>query len=129
MILKSLLIWALIIPLAIMNGIMRDSLVSPLIGSKYALALSGIILCVLIFIISYFLITFLGQGSQKQYLIMGVVWVILTIIFETILSLAMGNSYPTIIKSYNILTGYLWLLDIIFIGITPILVAKIQNII
>ena len=127
MLLKSILIWISIIPLAIVNGGLRQRILDPLFGEKFANPISGLILCILIFIISLIFIPRLGKGNTRIYLIMGIIWVLLTIIFETILGLIMGNTFKEIINAYNITTGNLWLIVVVFMGIVPFLVAKIKH--
>ena len=39
----------------------------------------------------------------------------------------MGIGLNEIINSYNITTGNLWLIVVIFIGIVPLLIAKIRR--
>ena len=129
MIKKSILIWLSIIPLAILNGILRESVIAPLIGMKYALPVSGISLCLLIFIVSLIFIPKLGKGTKKTYWIIGGLWTSLTILFETIMGLASGNNFDEMIKAYDITTGNLWLLVVIFVGIIPLRIAKIKRII
>ena len=128
MLLKSLLIWLSIIPLAILNGGLRQRILEPVFGIKIANPVSGLILCLLIFIVSFIFIPQLGNGNIGTYLIMGVLWLFLTIVFETILGLFMGNSFKEIVNAYNITTGNLWLIVVIFTGIVPLLVAKIRHI-
>lgn len=58
---------------------------------------------------------------------MGLLWVILTIIFETSINLIIGKNFVEIVKAYNITTGNLWLLVMISIGCLPRLVARIKH--
>ena len=127
MIKKSILIWLLFVPLAILNGGLRENIIEHMIGSIYANLISCIILCILIFIVSFFLIPRLGKGSRKIYIRIGVLWIFLTILFETLLGLLMGLTINDVINSYNITTGNFWLIVVIFIGITPLYIAKIKK--
>ena len=129
MLFKSILLWLSMFPLAILNGALRDKVIAPLIGMGYAKPLSGLTLCLLIFIVSLIFISKLGKGSRKDYVLMGLLWLLLTIIFETAMGLSLGNSYEEIVSAYNITTGDLWLLVVLFVGILPYLSAKIKHII
>jgi hypothetical protein len=127
--LKSILIWFSILVLAILNGAFRNYITTPLIGEKYSRPMSGITLCGLIFIDSLFFIPLLGKGLKRTYIQMGILWVLLTIIFETILGLVQGMSFNKIINAYNITTGDLWLIVVLFIGFVPMIIAKMKHII
>jgi hypothetical protein len=128
MIKKSLLIWLSIIPLAILNGGFREAFLNPRLGESYAQPLSGIILCLLIFIVSLIFIPRIGKGTPKTYWKIGILWIASTITFETVFGLAMGNRFGELLKAYDITTGNLWLMVVLFIGIAPWLVTKIKRI-
>jgi hypothetical protein len=61
MIKKSILIWLLIIPLAILNGGLRMEVLIPWLGESCAEPISGVILCLLIFIVSLIFIPRIGK--------------------------------------------------------------------
>ena len=127
-IIKALLIWCAIIPLAILNGGLRDEIIFPLLG-ELALPISCILLCILIFIISIIFIPRLGKHSKKKYLTVGILWIVLTVIFEFLIGFAMGNSFAELINAYDITTGNLWSLVVLFTGISPLLAAKTRKLI
>jgi len=127
MIKKSIIIWLSIIPLAILNGALREAFLTPWLGESYAQPVSGIILCLLILIVSLVFIPRIGKGEQKTYWKIGILWITLTIVFETIFGLAMDSSFSELLKAYDITTGNLWLLVVLFIGVAPSLTAKIKQ--
>ena len=129
MIKRSIVIWLSIIPLAILNGAFREMFLMSWIGERYAEPVSGIILCLLIFIVSWIFIPRIGKGEQKTYWKIGILWIALTIVFETIFGLAVGNTFMELIKAYDVTTGNLWLLVVLFTGIAPWLVAKKRKLI
>ena len=60
------------IPLAILNGGFREIFLSPRLGESYAQPISGIILLILIFFVSFIFIPRIGNGSEKTYWKIGV---------------------------------------------------------
>jgi hypothetical protein len=70
----------------------------------------------------------LGKGNSKTYCKIGVLWILLTVVFETALGYVMGNSFFDILRAYDIRTGNLWLIIVIFTGLMPYLVAKTKKI-
>ena len=127
MIKKSILIWLSIIPLAILNGIFREEVLTDWLGAEYSLPISGITLSLLILIISFLFIPKLGRGTTKTYWLIGLLWVALTLLFETGMGLFMGKTFYEIVNAYDVTTGNLWLFVVLFIGCTPQLVAKFKN--
>jgi hypothetical protein len=127
MIKKSILIWLSITPLAILNGGLRETFLTPWLGEHLSRPISGILLCFMIFIVSFIFIPKIGKGNEKTYIKIGVLWVSLTIIFETVLGLVTRMSCGEIFKAYDITSGNLWLIVVLFIGFAPWLVAKING--
>jgi hypothetical protein len=127
MIKKSLLIWLAIVPLAILNGAFRDMVINPLINDKYGRPLSCFSLCLIIFALCYFTIPRIGKGTAKTYWIIGLWWMLLTVLFETGMGLVMGITFSELMKAYDITTGNFWLLVVLFTGIAPWLTAKTRK--
>jgi hypothetical protein len=127
MVRKSFLIWLAIIPLAILNGVFREIVVSPLIGERYGQPLSGISLCLIIFVICCVFIPKLGKGSAGTYWKIGFLWILLTVLFEFGFGLLTGDTIWELIKAYDIRTGNLWSLVVLFTGIAPYLTARIRQ--
>ena len=126
-IIKSLAVWALIIPLSIVNGFVRNSVLEPFMG-KYALPASGITLCAMIFALCWFLVPRLGEGNRKTYRIVGVLWVLLSVVFEYSVGIfLLGASWTELAAAYNPASGDLWLLVLVCIGIAPLFTAKMQS--
>lgn len=125
---KSMLIWLGIIPLAILNGGLREAVLIPLLGS-IALPISGILLSALSFLLTYIFIPRLGKNKQSAYIKIGFVWILATIAFEFVLGFATGESLENMLAVYNILSGNLWPFVVVFIGLTPWLTAKVKKII
>ena len=110
-ILKSLIIWICFIPAAILNGGLREYVLAPAIGQKWALPASGIILNGLIFLITWLMYPRLIKNStRKGKWLTGIVWMLLTVIFEFATGITGGNSISELLAAYNPLTGNLWLL-------------------
>lgn len=128
MIIKSIAIWLLIVPLAVLNGTLRDKVISPLIGEVCALPLSGVTLCLLIFVVCRFLFPFLPKGTQNDYLMAGLIWMLLTVFFESAMGyFFMHKSLLELVKAYDFTTGNLWLFVTLFTGIAPWLTGKLSH--
>ena len=123
---KSFLIWMGLIPLAFINGGFRELFLIPRLG-HIGLPISAIILCLMIFLLSYIFIPKLGNSDKKTFLKIGIYWALATVVFEVLLGFVIGKSLNEIITPYNILTGNLWIVVVLFTGITPLTVAKIRK--
>jgi hypothetical protein len=123
-ILKSMLVWLIIIPLAILNGGLRDMVLTPWLGEAVSRPASGVILSILILLLATFV---LPRFAKRHLVAIGVAWIVATVTFETVFGLATGNTIAELARAYNPATGDWWLLVVIVIGIAPWLGAKIRR--
>lgn len=125
---KSIVIWFGIVPLAFINGAVREVVLMPLMGQS-ALPFSGVTLCVMVFGLSYAFIPRLGKGIRGAYIKIGLLWIVATILFEFLFGFFIGETFSNMLNSYNFLTGNLWSFVVLFIGFSPWFVAKLKKII
>ncbi|HAY62914.1 MAG TPA: hypothetical protein DCX90_04770 [Ruminococcaceae bacterium] len=121
----AFLIWITIIPIAILNGALREHVLVNL--GKLALPLSGIILSVCIFIVAYLLIPKIKNCVKRDYILFGVIWFVLTNLFDLSMYIMDGKGIAGLLQSYNILTGNTWLLVVLSALFSPIVVMKIKE--
>lgn len=127
-ILKSLVVWLCFIPAAILNGGLREYVLAPVIGQKWALPASGIILSACIFLITWLLLPRLVKvrTSGTAWLI-GICWLILTVAFEFASGLAGGATLAELLSAYNPMTGNLWLLVLATTLLSPVMAGRIPR--
>ena len=113
--------WLFFIILAIINALIRNIGYKPIIGDLRAHQLSTIIFMVIILVVTYLVLRFSNiQLTDKDALIMGLIWVILTIVFEFVAGhYIFGNSWEKLIEDYNILKGRIWSLVLLTTLISP----------
>lgn len=123
--LLAFLIWVMIIPIAILNGGFRQHVLVKLGG--LALPISGIILSVCIFIVAYFMIPKIKDCAKRDYILFGIMWFILTNLFDLSAYIQDGGGFIDLIKSYNIFTGNTWLLVVLSALLSPMMVMKFRR--
>ena len=124
-ILKSLIIWFCFIPVAILNGGLREYVLAEVIGEKWALPVSGITLSVCILLITWLLLPRITKAiTSKDCWLIGICWSVLTIAFEFATGLAVGNTMTELLNAYNPLTGNLWLLVLASTLLSPVVIKK-----
>ena len=125
---KAVIVWIGMLVLAMLNGIARDMLLTPAFGISIAQPASGIILCVLIFAVSYFSLAFIGATRVREYLTVGLFWVCLTLVFEYLFAhYVLGMSWQQVNQIFNILQGNLFSLALLVTAIGPLLAAKVAG--
>ncbi len=117
----------LIIPLAIFNGLLRDTVLAPELGKHVALPASGVLLCLLILLVATLILPRMVHGTAKVFWRIGLLWMALTIAFEFTFGLATGAGFDKMLTAYDVTTGNLWSLVVLFTAIAPWLGAKIKG--
>ncbi|MCF6132515.1 hypothetical protein [Flavobacterium wongokense] len=119
--LKYILLWFPMIIIAVVNGSVRDLWYKNYLGELKAQQLSTIAL--ILFLGSYinFVIKKYPPQSVSKSLIIGLIWMLLTLAFEFGFGLYRGNSWPQLLKAYNIMTGNIWILIPIGLFLAPYL--------
>ena len=121
----AFLIWVMIIPIAIINGGFREHVLVKLGG--LALPLSGIILSICIFIVAYLLVPKIKNCVKRDYIFFGVMWFVLTNLFDLSAYIKEGEGFAGLLQSYNIFTGNTWLLVVLTALFAPMIVMKIKE--
>ena len=122
MLLKTIVIWLLLMILAIGNAAVRTTILTPWIGEQIGHIMSTIILCVIIFLVTWFFLLWINPVSARNALCIGLIWFIMTIAFEFMAGhYLFGNSWSKLFADYNIFKGRIW----IFVLLTNLLSPRI----
>jgi hypothetical protein len=126
--LKALAVWLLLAAMAVMNGILRDLILAPLLGAQPALPLSGVILAMLIFTVTFLVIPFFGRLKNSTSIMIGLLWVGITLLFEFSFGhYSAGKSWREIARVFNLTNGDLFSLALLVTAVSPWLAAKLRQ--
>ena len=125
--LKYFLFWLPMIPIAIFNGIIREGILNIHFNQIVAHQISTLLLILLCTIYIRLIFRFLKLNSIRQALKLGLLWVLLTVLFEFGLGLALGHSWNRLWSNYNLLTGQIWLIFLISLFLLPYLFYKVKS--
>jgi len=124
---KSLAIWVLFIPIAILNGAVRNFLYKPFTGELLAHQLSSFAASIFFILLAYFLLRQKVKDLSRNMLFnIGFLWVLLTVLFEFGFGhFIMGNSWGHLLADYNLLNGRIWLLFLLTEFLSPFIIKRI----
>jgi len=114
------LLWFPMVVLAIINGFIREKLYTRFLsslGAHQLSTLSGIV----IFGVYFWLTTNNWQiESANQAVLIGSMWMIITLLFEFIFGhFVIGHSWKILLSDFNIFKGRLWVVVLIWTAIGP----------
>lgn len=120
MLLKSLAAWASILCLAIANGALREAVLIPTFGRTGGLVLSGLLLCLLVGAVAHVLVRFTPGITIGRSLLVGVLWVCLTVAFEFGFGrLVQDKPWAELFAAYAFKDGNLWPLVLLVTAAAP----------
>ena len=126
--LKASIIWVIIALFAIMNGIFRENVLVSILGQHMAVSVSGIMLSIIVFIVTYLFFPFIGKHHTLAYFFIGLQWVVMTLMFEFVFGhYVMGKPWTSIFQVFNIMEGNLFIIVLVVSLFSPILAAKLKG--
>lgn len=128
MIWKYLIGWLPLVAVGILNGIIREIGYKKYVGDLTAhqiSTLTGIIL------VSFYIWWLTGKweiGTSSQALIVGVIWLGMTVAFEFLFGhYVVRQPWSKLFHDYNFLKGRIWVVVLIWITIAPLVFYKIRS--
>ena len=126
--LKAGIIWVIIALFAIMNGIFRENVLVSILGQLMAVSVSGIMLSIIVFIVTYVFFPLIEKHHTLAYFFIGVQWVLMTLIFEFVFGhYVMGKPWSSIFQVFNIIEGNLFIIVLVVSLFSPILAEKLKG--
>ena len=117
---RAFLVWLVIITVETVHGILRGVLLVPIVGDLPARQIGVLIGSLLIFAVAYLFIRWIAVKTKLQFLAVGLLWVLLTVIFEVVLGrLVLGLSWTRITEDYDLSQGGLLGLGLLFMAAAP----------
>ena len=125
---KTFVSWIPGIPIAIFNGILRESWYTQFLNELHAHQLSALSFMLLFGIYVWLILDWLKLSSSKEALLLGLLWVVLTVAFEFLFGhFVMGNEWSTLLHDYNLIAGRVWVMVLVWIAIAPIMIFGLKG--
>lgn len=122
MILRYILAWIPMVFVGIANGVLRETTYGKHVSELHAHQISTFTGILFFSLYIGTLTYFWPFQSSQQALLIGGIWLLLTIAFEFIFGhFIAGHSWSRLLSDYNLLAGRVWILVLIWIAIAPFL--------
>lgn len=125
--LKALTVWFCILILAMANGIVREWLLVPWLGTPAALVLSGVLLSALIVGVAYGCLPWLRPRRPGEVWAVGLEWLALTLAFEFSFGLWQGKSWSELFAAYTFTGGNIWPVVLATTALAPYIAARLRR--
>jgi hypothetical protein len=126
--LRAFVVWLVIIAVETVHGILRTLLLVPMMGDLPARQISVFTGSLLIFGVTLLLINWIAARTRLRQLIVGAIWVLLTILFEITLGrLVLNLSWDRITEDYDITRGGFLGFGLLFMLVSPLLATRLRS--
>jgi len=127
MILKYTAAWVPMVLIAIVNAVIREEGYRRFLGELQAHQMSTLTVIILFGIYIWVLSRRWPIQSTGQAIMIGLVWLGLTIVFEFLFGhYVMGNPWSRLLHDYNLLAGRVWVFVLIWITIAPYVFYRLR---
>lgn len=127
--LRSVGIWLIFIVVESLNGTIRTLWLVPLLGELRAHQVSFVTGSLIILTISTIFVRWLTISNFLQAISIGVLWMLLTVVFEVGLGrFAFGYSWSQIATDYDLSQGRLMSIGLALLVLAPLIAAKIRGV-
>ena len=123
-----MILWAAIIPLAMANGIVRESWLVPRLGLKWARTASGVLLSIVILLLISATVPWIYQETVWGYFRIGLLWTVCTVLFEFIFGYFIAKKpLSELARAYTFKDGDLWPVVLLVVLASPLVAAQIRG--
>ncbi len=124
---RSVGVWLVIIAAETVHGTLRQLFLAPAIGDFPARRVSVFTGTLLIFAVALVMARWLGARDRRTLIGVGLLWVVLTVLFEVGLGrLAFGYHWDRILVDYDLTRGGLMGFGLLAILFTPLVAARLR---
>ncbi len=127
--LRALAVWWVIIAVESVHGTLRQLLLVPLLGDFRARQVSVLTGSLLIFLVAWLFVRWLGATGRRALLGIGLLWVVLTVVFEIALGRLLGFEWSRLLEDYDLPHGGLMGLGLVAMFLTPLFAARQRRVI
>ena len=125
---KYMVTWLPGIPIAVLNGAVREYLYGKVMGELQAHQLSAFVFILLFGIYVWFIVRWLKPVNSSQALSAGLTWLVLTVLFEFVFGhYVVGHPWEKLLHDYNLMQGRLWVIVLLWIFSAPWAVYRFQR--
>ncbi len=122
--LRATVVWIVIILAETVHGIARIQILEPSVGEFRARQMAVFSGAAIIFLVTRSLIGWIGANGRFALVAIGLFWVVLTIAFELLIGrFVFGFSWQRIAAEYDITSGSLMPLGLVFLVFCPLLAS------
>jgi hypothetical protein len=127
---RAIVVWLVLICAEILHGITRAALLVPYVGESTSSQIGVLTGSIIILVIALTFVRWIGAPRQAQLLMVGAVWLVLTVAFEVLFGrFVVGLSWERLAADYNVLEGGLMPLGLLVLLLSPLIAGRLRGVV
>jgi hypothetical protein len=127
---RSLIVWLLIVFAEIIHGVIRGAFLVPVVGDLRSRQIGVFTGSIIILMVALACIRWIGANGKRQLLGVGILWLFLMLGFEVAFGrFVLVFSWNRIASDYNLLSGGFLPIGLLILAAAPLIAAKIRRLI
>ena len=125
---RAIAVWFVLITAEMIHGIVRSILLRPRLGDRRARQIGVFTGSLVNLGMTHFFIRWIGARTTRALVRVGVVWVVLTVVFEvTFGRLVMRSSWERIRSDYDLAHGGLLPIGLVALAGSPLVASRLRG--
>ncbi|MFW6003861.1 MAG: hypothetical protein ACOCPT_05515 [Halanaeroarchaeum sp.] len=118
-------VWLVLAVLAVANGVFREVAIVPRIGEYPGHVASTALLITIVLVVSWRFFEWTTVAyTRAELLVIGVVWMVLTVGFEFLVGYVVGTPVSVTLGQYDVFAGQVWIFVPITLFVAPLLFGR-----
>jgi hypothetical protein len=124
---RALAVWMLMMVIETIHGVLRNRFLIPVIGVVGSSQIGVLIGSALILGVAILTIVWIHPTSERSLLVIGALWLTLTLAFEFGLGRALDRPWQTMLADYDLSRGGLLSIGMVVLALSPSIAARIRQ--
>ena len=125
---RAIVVWLGLISAEVVHGIVRSIVLTPRVGDKRARQIGVVTGSLVNLSITHLFIQWIGERTNRALVGIGVVWVVLTVVFEvTFGRLVIRSSWERLRSDYDLAHGGLLPIGLVALAASPFAAARLRR--
>jgi hypothetical protein len=121
-------VWVILIAVEFVHGVLRAVFLVPVVGDSRARQIGVFTGSVLILCVAYLLVGWLRAENTKSLIIVGALWLVVTVVFEFGFGhFVFGRSWQDLGSDYNIAHGGFLAIGMLVLAFSPVIGARLRR--
>jgi hypothetical protein len=124
---RALVVWFLMMVIETIHGVLRNHFLVPAIGDVGARQIGVLIGSALILGVAILTIGWIHPTSERSLLVIGALWLVLTLAFEFGLGRVLGRPWAAMLADYDLSRRGLLSIGMVVLALSPWIAARIHD--